>query len=346
MGGDGDRLADRGGSRTRSRCRTGQTYVVSYYAPRGHYASSPGFFATPLVNGDLTGPSGNNGRYLYAGGGGFPTGSYNSTSYFVDAIFSPTLAASERKPAPGATGVARTVRPSISFSVPVTASAALTLRNGSQPIAGTSSLSTDGKTLTFTPAASLPAATVLTATASGLATSDGQTLANQTWTFTTESATAVTTSLFADQVPAATSVDDSSAVELGAAVTASSAGSVTAVRFFKGAGNTGTHTGSIWDAAGNRLATVTFTGETASGWQQADLSTPVPITAGQTFVVSYYAPNGHYSATSGAFASPWVRGPLTVGSSGNGRYRYGTGGGYPTDTWGQTNYFVDVVFTS
>jgi hypothetical protein len=326
--------------------QAGQTYVVSYYAPNGHYASSPGFFATPLVNGDLTAPAGNNGLYAYGGGGGFPTGSYNQTAYFVDTLFSPTLAVSQRQPAPGATGVAPTVKPSISLTVPVTSGASLALRNGGQAVAGASALSADGKKLTFTPAAALPASTVLTATASGLATSDGQTLPDQTWTFTTESAAAVLTSLFADQVPVTTSVDDSSAIELGAAVTTSTAGSVTAIRFYKGAGNTGTHTGSIWDPAGNLLATVTFADETATGWQEAVLSTPVAISAGQTFVVSYYAPNGHYSATSGAFANPWVRGPLTVASNGNGRYRYGTGGGYPTDSWGQANYFVDVVFTS
>ncbi len=156
----------------------------------------------------------------------------------------------------------------------------------------------------------------------------------------------MTTSLFADQVPAATSVDDSSAVELGAAFTASSAGSVTAVRFFKGAGNTGTHTGSIWDAAGTRLATVTFTGETASGLAA---SRPVHARADhrrsdvrRVLLRAQRALLGDVRRV----REPVGCGPLTVGSSGNGRYRYGTGGGYPTDTWGQTNYFVDVVFTS
>ena len=39
----------------------------------------------------------------------------------------------------------------------------------------------------------------------------------------------------------------------------------------------------------------TFTNETASGWQTAYFSNPVPITAGTTYVACYYAPNGHYS---------------------------------------------------
>ena len=54
--------------------------------------------------------------------------------------------------------------------------------------------------------------------------------------------------------------------------------------------------------AGTRLATVTFTGESASGWQTATFSTPVQVTAGTTYVASYYAPAGHYSVTAGGLA--------------------------------------------
>ena len=39
--------------------------------------------------------------------------------------------------------------------------------------------------------------------------------------------------------------------------------------------------------------------ETASGWQTVYFSTPVAITAGTTYIASYYAPNGHYSGTQG-----------------------------------------------
>ena len=48
-------------------------------------------------------------------------------------------------------------------------------------------------------------------------------------------------------------------------------GWVAGVRFYKGAGNNGTHTGSLWTASGTLLATGTFTNETASGWQSHDV---------------------------------------------------------------------------
>ena len=89
------------------------------------------------------------------------------------------------------------------------------------------------------------------------------------------------------------------------------AGQITGIRFYKGSGNTGTHVGHLWTTTGTMLATVTFTGETATGWQQATFATPVAITANTTYVASYYAPSGHYAADGGYFASKGVdNGPL------------------------------------
>jgi hypothetical protein len=121
-------------------------------------------------------------------------------------------------------------------------------------------------------------------------------------------------------------------------------GYITGLRFYKGAGNTGTHVGHLWDAAGNLLATVTFSGETATGWQQATFATPVAVVAGQTYTASYYAPAGHYAASTSYFGpSGTTNGPLTAMM---GVYRYGVNGGFPTTTYRATNYWVDVLFSS
>ena len=113
------------------------------------------------------------------------------------------------------------------------------------------------------------------------------------------------------------------------AFTPSRNGTVKAIRFFKGVGNNGTHTGSIWSAAGSRLATVTFANETATGWQSATLAQPLEVTAGTTYVVSYFAPQGHYSVTSGFFSSPLTKGDLSAPATNNGRYGYSSTGGLP-----------------
>ena len=91
---------------------------------------------------------------------------------------------------------------------------------------------------------------------------------------------------------------DAGAVEVGVRFKADVDGLVTGVRFYKASANTGTHVGNLWTAGGTRLATGTFSGETASGWQQLNFTTPVDITAGTTYVASYYAPRGHYSVSS------------------------------------------------
>jgi hypothetical protein len=143
---------------------------------------------------------------------------------------------------------------------------------------------------------------------------------------------------------------DTEAVELGTRFRSDVAGTVTGVRFYKQTGNTGTHIGHLWMATGTLLATVNFASESGSGWQQANLSTAVAITAGTTYVVSYYAPNGHYSATTNYFGTATDSPPLHALGDGvdgpNGVYRYGTGGVFPTDTFQSTNYWVDVILTT
>lgn len=149
-------------------------------------------------------------------------------------------------------------------------------------------------------------------------------------------------------VPAQPSVADGAAVELGVKFKAASAGQITGIRFYKGAGNGGTHTGSLWSSTGTRLATTTFTQETASGWQVARFATPVTIQAQTVYVASYFAPLGQYAGDNGYFGSARISGALTAPSSveagGNGVFRYGSPGGFPSSSWESSNYYVDVLF--
>ena len=64
------------------------------------------------------------------------------------------------------------------------------------------------------------------------------------------------------------------------------------MRFYKEPDDTGAHTGSLWSSTGQLLASGTFSGETASGWQELDFSSPVAVTAGTTYVASYHTSTG------------------------------------------------------
>ncbi len=149
-------------------------------------------------------------------------------------------------------------------------------------------------------------------------------------------------------VPADPDDLDPAAVEVGTRFRSDAAGYITGIRFYKAVANTGTHTGRLWTNNGTLLATVTFTNETASGWQQATLPNAVPITANTTYVVSYHAPNGHYTGSDNFFTNSLDRPPLHGLRSGvdgsNGVYRYGSGGVFPTDTYLAEGYWADVVF--
>ena len=153
----------------------------------------------------------------------------------------------------------------------------------------------------------------------------------------------------ATSAPTLVDSGEAASVELGMKFRADSDGYVTGVRFYKSAANTGAHSGSLWSFSGTLLASAQFVNESASGWQQANFSSPVPITAGTTYVVSYFAPSGHYAYDTNYFATAGVdNGPLHALASGvdgaNGVYTYNYASTFPVSSWMSTNYWVDVVF--
>jgi hypothetical protein len=152
-------------------------------------------------------------------------------------------------------------------------------------------------------------------------------------------------------VPGVADSGPDSAVELGVKFQSDVAGKITGIRFYKATANTGTHVGNLWSSAGTKLATATFSGETASGWQQVSFATPVAITSNTVYVASYHCTIGHYCEDDNYFASKGVDNPplhaLANGvSGGDGVYLYGTSSAFPNSTYNSANYWVDVVFTT
>ncbi|MFM2145843.1 MAG: hypothetical protein RL732_679, partial [Bacteroidota bacterium] len=151
------------------------------------------------------------------------------------------------------------------------------------------------------------------------------------------------------QPAAGASGNDGLSIELGMKFRSSDDGYVTGVRFFKPTNNDlGTHTGELYSATGTRLAQVTFTGETASGWQQANFATPVLISKNTTYIIAYHCTAGNYHEYVNYFQTAAVSAPLTGLADGtdgsNGLYIYSNTPAFPTSTYSKTNYWVDVVF--
>jgi hypothetical protein len=171
------------------------------------------------------------------------------------------------------------------------------------------------------------------------------------WSFTTAAASSACPCTIwpSSATPDLDADPDNGGVEVGVKFRTTQAGTITKIRFYKGAGNSGTHVGSLWTRTGTKLASVTFTGESSSGWQEATFANPVAVAANTTYVASYYAPSGHYSVSESYFSSATARGPLTALANGtdgvNGVYKYGATG-FPTSGYQSSNYWVDVVLTT
>jgi hypothetical protein len=346
----------------------GTVYVASYTDPQGHYAADRPFFATagvdsPPLHALAAGVSGPNG--VYAGGSGFPTQSYQSSNYWVDVLLDsspsdtnpPTV--QSVTPAAGATGVAAS-QATVSFSeamaaASITTSSFFVKDPTGATVPATVAYDAPSLTATLTATSPLAASTVYTATvksgAGGVTDAAGNALANDfRWTFTTAAAAACPCTIWTSSAtPAVASAADAGAYELGVKFRSDQSGFVSGIRFYKGANNTGTHVGHLWSATGAQLGTATFSGETATGWQQVSFAQPIAVAANTTYVASYFAPTGNYAQDRSYFASGGVdRAPLHALATGvdgaNGVYS--SGGGFPTQSFQSSNYWVDVVFAT
>lgn len=158
-------------------------------------------------------------------------------------------------------------------------------------------------------------------------------------------------------VPANSAANDNlGSITTGIKFRSTQAGYITAVRYYKGSGTTGTRSGHLYSSGGTLLASVTFTGETSSGWQQMSFSSPVSISANTVYIIAYYNPDGYYAFTNDVspnvgLTSAITNGPLTalsgVTEGPNGLYGYGLAATVvPSANYGSPNYWVDVVFTT
>ena len=330
----------------------GTTYVASYFTSAGHYAATQNGLASAVTNGPLTALAGG-GVYAYGSSNTFPTSAYLASNYWVDVVYSPASgvtppAVTSVTPSSGATGVAVSVAPSATFSQPVTPSTvSFTVQgSGGNAVAGAVSFNAADTVATFTPTSSLAGDTTYTATVSGAQNASGTPMSSPySWSFTTSGVGTCPCSIWQDGTPTgASDTADASPVNLGVQFQAASSGYITGVRFYKEADNTGTQTGALWTASGTLLASGTFTNETASGWQELDFSSPVAVTAGTTYVASYFTSAGHYAATQEGLASAVTNGPLTA-LAGGGVYAYGPSNTFPTSAYLASNYWVDVVYS-
>lgn len=325
-------------------------YVASYFSPTGDFAINRPYFANAgvsnpplqaLVNG---GAGGANGVYTYGSTSQFPTSSYQSSNYWVDVVFSTALTVATTSPLPaGVQGAAY--------------SQTLTAGGGTAPY---SWVLASGSTLPVGLALSTGGVISGTPTSAGTTSFTVQVTDSSSPVQNAQATLSITIAAMAcpctiwpnTATPGTPDTNETLPLELGVRFTASVSGSISGIRFYKGVNNTGTHIGHLWSNTGTLLATATFTGETASGWQQVNFSSPVAISANTVYVASYFSPTGDFPVNRSYFATTGVSNPpLTAaidGGSGaaNGVYSYGSTSQFPASSYQSSNYWVDVVFSS
>ena len=322
-------------------------YIVSYHTSSGRYAATPKGLTSSVVKNSLTAMASDslsgNGLYSYGSSPTFPINSFNSTNYWADVIFAPSVLTFNLTQVTDTKGCSNIGNLQ---TLTATLEPCDTLRTDTIPVVLptakiASSAYCNGQSFhLLLDSASGPGPydlmineTMYSNVAIGDTISSFSSLPQHIW----------------DSIPVAASYEDAP-VELGVKFKASSRGYIKGIRFFSSQSPSGQYTGHLWTSSGQLLDSVIFPNVTSAGWQEALFVHPVLISADSIYVASYHTASGRYASTSGGLTNAISKGALTAlgdsAAGGNGLYSYGNSPTFPANSYKATNYWVDVVFTN
>jgi Domain of unknown function (DUF4082) len=324
------------------------TYVVSVNV-NAYYVFTNDELGSSIINGNLSSVADGNNGVFNGTSGSFPTNSYRNTNYYRDIDFVvvslPTITKTSGDNQTGAAGATLSnplvVQVKNSAGNPqsgVTVNFAVTSGGGSVSSASAVTNASGQASTILTLGAVVGSTQPVTNTVSATAAGVGSVIFSATASPSGNTRTILTT-----QVPSTPNLTDNVPYELGLKFRSAKGGQISAIRFWKAASETGTHNGKVWTATGTLLASVTFANETASGWQEQVLETPVSIQANTTYVVSVNA-NAYYAITYDQLASSIVNGDLSSVADGNNGVYNTNPNSFPTSSYRNSNYYRDITF--
>jgi hypothetical protein len=160
-------------------------------------------------------------------------------------------------------------------------------------------------------------------------------------------ASAQSLNIFGNAVPT-NPIDDGNPVTLGVKFWSSQPGTIAGIRFYRAVQSPQGYVAKLYSAGGTLLGSATIARESGPlpGWQEADFASPIPISANTTYIAAYYSPVGQGAWDANGLSQGASNGPLTAPSGsaagGNGVYNYGNG--FPSSSYENSNYYVDVAF--
>ncbi|MFN6460360.1 MAG: N,N-dimethylformamidase beta subunit family domain-containing protein [Nostoc sp. DedVER02] len=324
------------------------TYVVSVNA-NAYFVATYDELEIPIVNGDLSSVAdGNNGMFNVSANS-FPSSSFRNSNYYRDinfvAVSLPTITkiGGDNQIGASATPLPNPFVVQIKDGTGnpqsgVTVNFAVTAGGGSvSPGSAVTDASGQAST-TLTLGSAFGATSAVTNTVSATATEIGSVTFSAAASPSGDSQNILTT-----QVPSISDFTDGVPYELGMKFRSAKGGQITVIRFWKAPSETGTHLGKIWRATGELLGSITFTNETASGWQEQLLEPPVNIQANTIYVVSVNA-NAYFVATYDQLGSSIINGDLSsVADNNNGVFNVSPNS-FPSSSFRNTNYYRDIAF--
>jgi hypothetical protein len=157
--------------------------------------------------------------------------------------------------------------------------------------------------------------------------------------------------IFGNGAPQTPLVADPNAVTLGVKFFSTVAGTISGISFYRDHKNSSGYTVKLFTNGGSLLASARVAKDTCviPCWESVNFALPISVSNNTTYIAAYYTSNGEYADDSYGLTNGAGSGPLyaqaTGGSlGGNGVYTYSTG--FPNQTWENSNYWVDVLFTA
>jgi uncharacterized protein YaiE (UPF0345 family) len=317
-------------------------YVVSVNA-NTHYVATPGGLATTITNGNISAVADDSNGIFNATPDLFPTQSFNNTNYFRDLSFTPT-AITSTVTLSGSTALYQNITATVG-NVPGLTTTGYQWQQSSDGITWTNIIGATNQILTLGAFQAGRQVRALATFKDALGV-EGL-LIGQPSNPIDFIVSSQTQSTFTTQTPMFTNITDgigsAGDYELGMEFVTTKAGTINAIRYYKSENETGTHIGNIWSSTGTLLASVTFTNETASGWQEQLLSSPLTIAANTKYVVSVNA-NTHYAATPGGLATTITNGEISTVADGSNGVLNVNPSAFPTQSFNNANYFRDIVY--
>ena len=339
----------------------GTTYTASYHT-EDSYVATAGFFTEDYSDpyDQLTAPNGLNGLYAYSVSPVVPEGSYEATNYWVDVTYEIGVPDNAAPVFTSDSGFNvdenQTLAAILGADDPEDDPLVFSIVGGAD--AGLFSIGSSSGAVAFVSAPDYEAPgdaggdnvyDLLVSVSDGINDPVTQAIQIAVNDVDPENPPSELYSLFDEGSVSASLINDFSSVELGLRFAPNQTGTITELRYFRAAGDsndTDQRAGHLWDGDGNLLATAQFDSAPGeSGWQTAVLSSPILVTAGETYTASYRTED-NYVGSQGYFTDDVTdpSGNLTAPGVVNGVYAYGATPSAPTASYFSTNYWVDVGF--